>query len=297
MPPARCCGGPRALARRCGSRAADRRGSAGPTESRGSPRRRSGRRAAYRRGDRCRGRATRARRGSQTGLSILSKLAPFDRPIVGNAPAMRANRFPWPREHALALLAAADTVRFALLDDDGSPILRCLHAVLDDDALCFHGSRRGTKSRGVGRPAVASVERTLAIVPSYAFDPERACPATTWYQSVQVRGTLVRVEDPHRKARVLQALMERLQGEGGHARITADHPLYQRAIDGLDVLALPLDEVSGRAKLGQNRSDAQVRRALECLWRRGDPGIDAVIGEILDARPELEVPEFLRGPE
>src|SRR5690606_22950799 len=98
-------------------------------------------------------------------------------------------------------------------------------------------------------------------------------------------------------ARGLQARRERLQGEGGHARITADHPLYQRAIDGLDVLALPLDEVSGRAKLGQNRSDAQVRRALECLWRRGDPGIDAVIGEILDARPELEVPEFLRGPE
>jgi nitroimidazol reductase NimA-like FMN-containing flavoprotein (pyridoxamine 5'-phosphate oxidase superfamily)/GNAT superfamily N-acetyltransferase len=210
---------------------------------------------------------------------------------------MRVNRFPWPREQALALLAAADTAHFALLDEDGSPILRCLHTVLDDDALCFHASRQGTKSRSVGRPAVASVERTLAIVPSYAFDPERACPATTWYQSVQVRGTLERIEDPQRKARVLQALMERLQGEGGHVPISADHDLYERAIAGLDVLALPLEEVSGRAKLGQNRSDEQVRRALACLWRRGDPGVDVAIGLILDARPELGVPEFLRGPE
>lgn len=209
---------------------------------------------------------------------------------------MRDNRFPWPREQALALLAAADTAHFALLDDDGRPILRCVHTVVDQDALCFHASRQGTKSRGVGRPAVATVARTLAIVPSYAFDPERACPATTWYQSVEVRGTLARVEDPQRKARVLQALMTRLQHEGGHVPIAADHQLYARAIAGLDVLALPLEQVSGRAKIGQNRSDDQVRRALGCLWRRGDPGIDVAIAMILDARPELGVPEFLRGP-
>jgi predicted FMN-binding regulatory protein PaiB/GNAT superfamily N-acetyltransferase len=209
---------------------------------------------------------------------------------------MRSNRFPWPREQALALLAAADTAHFALLDEDGSPILRCLHTVLDEQALCFHASRQGTKMRGVGRPAVASVERTLAVVPSYAFDPERACPATTWYQSVQVRGTLARVEDPQRKARVLQALMERLQGEGGHVPISADHALYERAIAGVEVLALPLEQLEGRAKIGQNRSDEQVRRALATLWRRGDPGVDVAIALILDARPELGVPEFLRGP-
>lgn len=209
---------------------------------------------------------------------------------------MRTNRFPWPREQALALLASADVAHFALLDEDGGPILRCLHTMLDDDALCFHASRQGTKIRGVGRPAVASVERTLAVVPSYAFDPERACPATTWYQSVQVRGTLTRVEDPQRKARVLQALMERLQGEGGHVPISADHALYERALAGLEVLALPLEEVSGRAKIGQNRSNEQVLRALECLWRRGDAGVDRAIESILEARPELGMPAFLRGP-
>lgn len=210
--------------------------------------------------------------------------------------AMRSNRFPWPRERALALLARADTAHFALIDEDGGPILRCLHTVLDEDALCFHASRQGAKMRGVGRTAVASVERTLAVVPSYAVDPERACPATTWYQSVQVRGTLMRVEDSRRKARVLQALMERLQGEGGYVPISADHALYERAIAGVEVLALPLEEVSGRAKLGQNRSDEQVIRALECLWRRGDPGVDGAIELILAERPEIGLPGFLRGP-
>jgi nitroimidazol reductase NimA-like FMN-containing flavoprotein (pyridoxamine 5'-phosphate oxidase superfamily)/GNAT superfamily N-acetyltransferase len=220
----------------------------------------------------------------------------MNRPVFDHAPRMRTNRFPWPREQALALLAEADTAHFALLDDDGRPILRVVHTVLDGDALCFHASRQGAKLRGLGRTAVASVERTLAIIPSYAFDAERACPATTWYQSVQVRGTLTRVADPERKARVLQALMERLQSEGGHVPISADHELYERAIAGLEVLALPLEEVSGRAKIGQNRSDEQVRRALECLWRRGDPGVDVTIENILAARPELGVPEFLRGP-
>jgi GNAT superfamily N-acetyltransferase/nitroimidazol reductase NimA-like FMN-containing flavoprotein (pyridoxamine 5'-phosphate oxidase superfamily) len=235
---------------------------------------------------------------------------------------VRSNRYPWPREQALALLATVDTAHFALTGPDGLPLLRCLHVVLDDDALCFHASLHGQKSLAVGKPAVAGVERKLAVVPSYAFDPERACPATTWYQSVQVRGLLERVEDPHRKARVLQKLMTSLQPEGGHVPIAAEHPLYRKAIDGIDVLALPLTELEGRAKLGQNRNDDQVRTALTWLWRRGNqpvereasphggrrpstggfhgrgvnPEIDTNIEAILDARPELAVPEFLRGP-
>lgn len=209
---------------------------------------------------------------------------------------MRSNRFPWPRAQALELLATADTAHFALTGADGQPLLRCLHVVLDGDALCFHASVHGLKSLAVGKPAVAGVERTLAVVPSYAFDPERACPATTWYQSVQVRGLLERVEDPQRKAAVLQKLMLSLQPEGGHVPIDAEHPLYRKAITGIDVLALPLTELEGRAKLGQNRSDDQVRTALTWLWRRGDPDIDANIEAILAARPELGLPEFLRGP-
>lgn len=210
---------------------------------------------------------------------------------------MRSNRYPWPREQALALLSTADTAHFAFTGPDGQPLLRCLHVVLDGDALCFHSSPVGLKSLAVGHPAVAGVEQTLAVIPSYAFDPERACPATTWYLSAQVRGQLERIEDPIRKARVLQKLMTTLQPEGGHVPIDAEHPLYRKAILGIDVLALPLTEVEGRAKLGQNRSDEQVRGAITWLWKRGDPGIDANIEAILDARPELDPPEFLRGPE
>jgi GNAT superfamily N-acetyltransferase/nitroimidazol reductase NimA-like FMN-containing flavoprotein (pyridoxamine 5'-phosphate oxidase superfamily) len=209
---------------------------------------------------------------------------------------VRINRYPWQHAQALALLANADTAHFALSGENGQPLLRCLHVVLDGDALCFHASVHGLKSLAVGKPAVAGVERVLAVVPSYAFDPQRACPATTWYQSVQVRGLLERVEDPRRKAIVLQKLMQRLQPEGGHVPVDVEHPLYRKAIDGLDVLALPLTELEGRAKLGQNRSDDQVRTALTWLWRRGDPDIDASIEAILEARPELAVPEFLRGP-
>lgn len=209
---------------------------------------------------------------------------------------MRSNRYPWPREAALGLLEAAEAAHLAFVDDDGRPVLRCVHTVLDEGALCFHGSRAGEKALGVGRPATAAVERTLAVLPSYAKDPERACPATTWYESVQVHGVLGRVEDPERKARVLAKLLARLQPEGGYVPLAADHPLYEAALRGIDVLALPLEEVTGRAKVGQNRSPEEVRRALEVLWERGLPGADRQVAAILRARPDVGPPTFLQGP-
>lgn len=100
---------------------------------------------------------------------------------------------------------------------------------------------------------------------------------------------LARVEDPQRKARVLQAVMERLQGGGWACALRAGDRGSRGA------------RAAARGGLGtdadrpESHSDAQVRRALEVLWRRGDPGVDVAIEQILDARPELGTPEFLQG--
>jgi ribosomal protein S18 acetylase RimI-like enzyme len=117
-----------------------------------------------------------------------------------------------------------------------------------------------------------SAEEIIAPIPSFFIDPERACPATTYYLSVQAHGRLEAVDDDELKARILQALMAKYQPEGGHVPITADHPLYRKAVAGVLVARVAIERIDGKAKLGQNRSRSELVRVLELLWQRGLPG-------------------------
>src|SRR5689334_22453836 len=108
---------------------------------------------------------------------------------------MRRPEFLTDREQALRFLAQADVVRLSTTRPDGEPVLRTLNAVLDQDYLLFHGAKAGEKSLCLGRAAVAAADEVIASIPSYFVDPERACPATTFYESVQVHGRIERIDD------------------------------------------------------------------------------------------------------
>ncbi len=206
---------------------------------------------------------------------------------------MRKAIYRAPEDEARALLARAPVIHLATTNDSGAPVLRTLHAVLDGDALAFHGAPAGEKLEAVGRRAVASAEEVVASIPSTFLDPERACPATTYYESAQAHGTLAFVDDPVKKARVLEALMQKVQPEGGYVPIAASHPLYRKAIDRILVAELQIEQLAGKAKLGQNRTPSQRLRVLESLWRRGEPGDVRAIAKILARFPELPAPSFL----
>ncbi|MEZ4452103.1 MAG: GNAT family N-acetyltransferase [Nannocystaceae bacterium] len=209
---------------------------------------------------------------------------------------MRRSEFEMPRADAIALLARAPSVTVATVDPEGRPHLRVLHPVIVDDALYFHGSVKGERSSMIGWPAVVSVDEVVAGAPSYFFDPVRACPATTFYVSVQVRGVIEAVDDPVRKAAALEGLMRRFQPEGGYATITADDPAYVGPIAGVAIQAIPLTELVGKAKLAQNRRPADVAHLLDRLWARGDAGDPEAIERIAAANPGTPRPAFLRGP-
>jgi ribosomal protein S18 acetylase RimI-like enzyme/nitroimidazol reductase NimA-like FMN-containing flavoprotein (pyridoxamine 5'-phosphate oxidase superfamily) len=192
-----------------------------------------------------------------------------------------------------ALFERADAVTLALVSETGAPILRVVNAVVVDGSIAFHGAPAGEKMDGLGRRAVASAHETIASIPSWFLDRERACPATTYYVSAQAHGTLALVTDPSRKARVLAALMAKYQPEGGHVPITADDPLYAKAIRGLLVAEIAIETLDCKAKLGQNRTPKERLAVLEGLWRRGDPGDVRAIATILARFPELPRPSFL----
>lgn len=201
------------------------------------------------------------------------------------------------RASAIELLAGANIVHMASSTADGEPVLRVVHAVIVDDWLLFHGAPAGEKMNVLGRRAVVSAEEVIASIPSYFVDPERACPATTFYRSVQLHGTIERIDDANLKAAMLAALMSKHQPEGGHVPIEAQHPLYRKAIEGVLVMGVRCDHIDGKAKLGQNRTPAEIVRIVEQLWARGGAGDARAVDLVLRANPHVPRPKFLQGPE
>ncbi|HEX4462296.1 MAG TPA: GNAT family N-acetyltransferase [Polyangia bacterium] len=201
-------------------------------------------------------------------------------------------------EEARQLLAASAVVHLAATDAEGAPVLRTLHTVIVDDALCFHAAPVGEKAGVLGRAAVVAAEEIVASVPSYFADAERACPATTLYRSAQAHGVVTAVESRADKARVLQALMRKYQPEGAHVPIDVAHPrfeaLYGKQVDAIWIGRLPLDRVDGKSKLAQNRSPEERAQLCEYLWTRGHAGDARAIELIRAANPDMPTPSFLR---
>ncbi len=229
---------------------------------------------------------------------VSSKLVLLIVPVVVHCNEMRKPKLSWTNDSGLELLAKAETIHLATTTTEGQPVLRALHAVLVDGVLAFHGAKAGEKALCLGRTSVASAHRVLANVPSYFIDPERACPATTYYQSVQVKGQLVEVEDLDKKANVIAALMEKYQPEGGYADIDSASPLYENALRGLLVYGIRIESITAKQNLGQHRNGDEARLVLEGLWQRGLPEDLIAIDCIAKYRCELgeALPTFLRSP-
>lgn len=195
-----------------------------------------------------------------------------------------------------ALLRTARHGHLAGTDAEGAPIVRTLHHAILDGSLYFHGHAGGRKLATLGRPGVFECVDALAAIPSYWIDPERACPATTYYRSVQVSGRLEQTTDPEEKARALTALMAKLQPEGRHVPITAEERLYRGPLRSLLVFKLAPDALSGKCNFGRRRTAPVMHRILRGLWDRGSDGDLRAIEAILERRTDLARPDWLTGP-
>lgn len=253
---------------------------------------------------------------------------------------------------AVNFLRHRAAVHMAGVDNHGRPLLRAMHGIVMDGFLAFHGSPAGEKTQLEGQQVVISAEDIVAEIPSHFVDPVRACPATTYYRSVHLKGAIEPVGDMQEKARILAALMDQFQPEGGHApilyRIPTDqasaraagpatstipgtgtttttststststaadtsarlvdqnrdlkallqpvHPtgLYDSAIRGLSIFRVSLAQLSGKSKLGQNRSASQLQGICAGLWTRGEASDLRAIELILEANPDKGVAEFM----
>lgn len=209
---------------------------------------------------------------------------------------MRKEVYRMPHDEAVAFLSESLYVNLATTLPDGMPVLKTVHGVVLDGAIAFHGAPAGEKTETIGRQAVVSAEERVSTIPSYFIDPRRACPATTYYRSVQVHGTIEAVTDPVEKTRVLDALLARFQPEGGFEPLNPEHPLYRGAIAGIMVCRIPFERISGKAKLAQNRRPDEIKKVMEGLWKRGEAGDPATIELLRTANPTHDLPDFLASP-
>jgi len=172
-----------------------------------------------------------------------------------------------------AFLEEASFGFLSAIRPDGRPGITPLNFVYTDGAVYFHGSRIGEKMESVRRnPHVAfAVAKEYAIIPSYFTDPAMACPASAWFKSVIITGRIEAVEDPAEKASALEALMRKLQPEGGYDPIRPDDPRYAPRLQGVAVLKLVPDAISAKFKFGQNLTDEKRSQVSAGLTDRGLP--------------------------
>src|SRR4029079_1687629 len=84
--------------------------------------------------------------------------------------------------------------------------------------------------------------------------------------------------------------------EGGHVPIHFDTPMYQNAVRGVLVLGVRTANLTGKAKLGQNRQPHEVKSIMDQLWQRGAPGDARAIALMFEYHAETARPERFRGP-
>jgi nitroimidazol reductase NimA-like FMN-containing flavoprotein (pyridoxamine 5'-phosphate oxidase superfamily) len=173
-----------------------------------------------------------------------------------------------------AVLARAEWGTLGLVSPQGTPVLVPVNFVFHQGQVVFHGARAGEKFDLIQAAPQASfvVVDAYAPIPSYAFSPVDACPATQFFQSVLVKGPVALVEDPERKAEALEALMRKLQPEGGWETIRADSPRYQASLRGVAVFSLLCREMTMKVKLGRKLSPDARSKVEEILRGRG--GVD-----------------------
>ena len=171
------------------------------------------------------------------------------------------------------LLAEAAHGYLGAVRPDGWPVVVPLNFVYADGRVYFHGAAEGEKMESLVADdrVTFTVADGFSIVPSYFRDPRLACPATQYYKCVMIRGRARVVEDAAEKAAALQAMMEKLQPEGGHEPITVDNPIYRKSLRSTAVVAIEVEEMTGKFKFGQNLPRSAREVVAERLEARGCP--------------------------
>jgi nitroimidazol reductase NimA-like FMN-containing flavoprotein (pyridoxamine 5'-phosphate oxidase superfamily) len=157
-----------------------------------------------------------------------------------------------------------------MVGEDGWPFVIPLNFAYDNGNVYLHGSKIGEKMKLLKQSdqVTFNVAKEYAILPSYFTDPELACPATSYFKSVAIRGHASILQDLEQKARALSIFMEKLQPEGGYEPIRADDPRYTQRIQGVAVIQIEIESLQSKFKFGQNLKEKERDHLISQLNKR-----------------------------
>ncbi|WP_055109188.1 pyridoxamine 5'-phosphate oxidase family protein [Paenibacillus ihumii] len=162
---------------------------------------------------------------------------------------------------------------------DGACRVTPLNFVYGNGYFYFHGTRAGEKMKHLKANSQVSftVAKEYAIIPSYFTDPQLACPASSYFKSVMVRGRAEIVEDLREKADAFTLFMEKLQPEGGYDPIDPDDQRYAGQLKAVALLRIVPEEISAKFKFGQNLKNNKFDDVVQGLQNRNrDIDLEAV---------------------
>jgi nitroimidazol reductase NimA-like FMN-containing flavoprotein (pyridoxamine 5'-phosphate oxidase superfamily) len=157
------------------------------------------------------------------------------------------------------------------LISDNKPYSVALNFVKYGNSIFFHGAKEGKKIEAIKNNNLASflVVKPYSLIPSYFSDTLAACPASQFFASVFIEGKIDFIEDVNKKSDVLNALMEKLQSDGGYEKIAYDKPMYTKMIEKTAILELKPINISCKIKVGQNLNQAKRDNIMNKLQQRG----------------------------
>ncbi|MFD1178308.1 pyridoxamine 5'-phosphate oxidase family protein [Paenibacillus puldeungensis] len=154
--------------------------------------------------------------------------------------------------------------------EDGWSRVTPLNFVYDGSFIYFHGSLAGEKMKQMAQNNKVSftVAKEYAVIPSHFTDPRLACPASSFFKSVMVRGRVEKVDDLDEKAHVLALLMTKLQPEGGYDPILASDPAYAGHLKAVAVCRIVPETMTAKFKFGQNLNETKFSGVVDGLQVR-----------------------------
>lgn len=183
---------------------------------------------------------------------------------------MRREEFDIKDENSINEVLEACEYGTLSLISQGKPYCVALNFVYFEGSIYFHGSSEGKKIDTIKENSNGAflVVKPYSTIPSYFFDTVAACPATQFFASVFVEGALSFVENGDRKAEVLNALMKKLQKDGGYEEITYDKAMYTKMLDKVAVIELKPQNISCKIKVGQNLNNEKREKLTQKLENR-----------------------------
>jgi nitroimidazol reductase NimA-like FMN-containing flavoprotein (pyridoxamine 5'-phosphate oxidase superfamily) len=171
----------------------------------------------------------------------------------------------------------------ALSDDDQPYSVPVNFARIGED-IYFHGAHKSRKMEMLRHnPKVSlSVVQEYSVIASYmSSTDELACPANQFFASVSIDGEASIVETREEKAVALEALMQKLQNEGGYKPMSDE--VYTKAIRATAIVKISPSSTTAKYKFGQHLSDERFEMIIKHLEERGE-SMDIATVEMMQAK-------------